>query len=334
MKIIDFENHFFDPYLVDALAARRAAGDIPYYEPDARSFQWTESCYHYYGPLLDKLLDFDDRIALMDKRGIDVAVLSSAHGFEQVGERSVEVCRHANDLMHEIAQKHPGRFLCSACLPVFDVDEAVKELERVVKDCGFVGWHTHSNYGTGKPQVHDERFWPIWEKAEELGVYVYVHPHFPDMDHLNSLGASIIGAGLGFTVDTMIEISQILCSGVFDAFPRTKMILGHYGEAIPFLLERMENRFALIPNENIKCKEKLGYYFEHNILVDTSGNTSVEAFECTKKVLGMDHILVGTDHPFEVLDEMMDAIESLPITEEERELLYYKNAENHLGITI
>lgn len=332
MKIIDFENHFFDPKTVEALAARRPAGDIPYYVEERKGFQWTPNCWHFYGPLLDKLIDFDERVALMDKRGIDVAVLSSAHGFEQLGEKSAEVCRQANDLIYSVMQKYPGRFMGTACLPVFDTEAAVAELERVVKEYGFIGWHTHSNYGTGKPQVHDERFWPIWKKAEELGVYIYLHPHFPDMDHLNNLGASIIGAGMGFTLDTMIEVGQILCSSLLDKYPGTKILLGHYGEAIPFLLERMENRFALIPNESIKCSEPLSHYFRKNIWVDTSGNTSVEAFKCTKEVLGMDHILLGTDHPFETLDDMMDAIEALPLTEDERKMLYHENAEVHLGI--
>jgi len=215
-------------------------------------------------------------------------------------------------------------------LPTKDIEKALKEMERCVKELGFVCWHTHSNLRGAC--LDEPEFLPLFEKAAELGIYIYLHPNLPDMPELHKYGFTVAGPGVGFTVDTMLAVLKLLAGGVFDIVPETKMVIGHLGESIPFLMDRIDNRFNFIPNTKLKNKELPSYYFHKNIMVTTSGNMSKAAFECTKEVFGIENIMFGSDYAFEDAQEMVNFVTSLDLTTEERELLFYKNAEKLLHI--
>lgn len=332
MKKIDLENHFYDIFTIEALEKRQQP---PYYDKENNIIKWTENISMKQDVLLDKLLDVaEGRIKLMEEQGVDVAVLSSSPGLEQLDvEVSIEACKRTNDALAELIKRYPGRFLGSATLPIKDIEASCNELERCVKEYGFVSWHTHSNYGSTAPD--DDIYRPLFKKAAELNVYVYLHPQLPSNERMEGYGFTMAGPGLGFTMDTITTITRMIVSGLFDELQDLKVVLGHLGEGIPFLLERMNNRMKFIPNPSIKCKEDIGYYFKHNILVTTSGNMCKEAFACAKNVLGIDHILFGSDYPFENLPDMMKFLsEDVSLTEKEREQLFYKNAIEKLGIKI
>lgn len=330
MKLIDFENHFYDQCMIDALIERT---EPPYYRPDTDFITWSDSIMMPQGPLLGKLLEVNEgRIALMNELGIDCAVLSCSPGAEQLDtEKSIEVCRKTNDALYALTQRFPGRYLGTAILPVKDVPAAVAEMERCVKELGFVGWHTHSNYGP--TACDDPQYLPLFKKAEELGIYVYLHPQLAHASRVDDCGFPVAGPGLGFTLDTVTTLTRMIVTGLLDEVPELKLVLGHYGEALPFLLDRMDNRLTFLPNPKAKNKHNFSYYFHKNIYVTTSGNMSNEAFECTRRVLGMDRILFGSDYAFENPAEMVDYVKNLPLGEKEREMLYCKNAEA-LGVTL
>ena len=330
MKLIDFENHFYDQCLIDALEART---EPPYYRRDTDLITWSEQIQMPQGPLLDKLLEVGEgRIALMDKLGIDCAVLSCSPGAEQLDEDvSIDVCRRTNDALYALTQRFPGRYLGTAALPVANVEAAVAEMERCVKELGFVGWHTHSNYG--ETAADHPRYRPLFHKAEELGIYVYLNPQLAHKSRVDDCGFPVAGPGLGFTLDTMTTLTRMIVGGLLDEVPNLKLVLGHYGEALPFLLDRMDNRLAFLPNPKAKNQHNFSYYFHRNIYVTTSGNMSNEAFECTRRVLGLDRILFGSDYAFEDPKEMVEYVNNLPLGEKEREMLYCKNAEA-LGVKL
>lgn len=324
MKRIDFENHFYDQCLIDALAART---EPPFYRADTDLIHWSNSITMPQGELLRQLLEVgEERIALMDELKIDCAVLSCSPGAEQLDPaESIRVCRATNDALYALTQRFPGHYLGSAVLPVGDVPAAEAELERCVKELGFVAWHTHSNYGETSPD--NPRYRPLFQKAVELGVYVYLHPQLAHSSRVNDCGFPVAGPGLGFTLDTVTTLTRMIVGGLFDELPDLKLVLGHLGEALPFLLDRMDNRLKFLPNPKAKNQRDFSYYFHHNIYVTTSGNMSLQAFDCTRRVLGLDRILFGSDHPFEDATHMVDFADNLPLGEREREALYYKNAE-------
>jgi predicted TIM-barrel fold metal-dependent hydrolase len=173
---------------------------------------------------------------------------------------------------------------------------------------------------------------PLFKKAAELGVYVYLHPYLTEWKETSGYGFTVAGPALGFTLDGIATITRMILSGLFDEIPNLKVVLGHLGEAIPFLLDRMDNRLIFLPNPLVKAKKPFRYYFENNIMVTTSGNMSKEAFACAKAVFGMDHIMFATDYPFEALGPMVDFLDEVPLTQTEREMMFWKNAVEKLGI--
>ena len=330
MKLIDLEHHFYDPSTIEAMQNRKG---FPNYDPEKDVINWHKDLSMPQGILLKRLLDVSEkRIELMDELGISTAVLSTSQGVEDLDpSESVELTRKTNDAVYDITRRYPGRFLGSAILPTKDVDAALKEMERCVKELGFVCWHTHSNLGGAS--LEEERFLPLFEKAAELGVYIYLHPNIPEMPQLYKYGFTMAGPGAGFTVDTMLTVLKLIVCGVFDKVPATRMVVGHFGEAIPFLMDRIDNRMNFLPNPALINKEKPSYYFQHNIQVSTSGNMSPEAFECTKKVFGIDNIMFGSDYAFEDPKEMVDFVKTLDITKEEQDKLFFKNAEKLMNRT-
>lgn len=323
IPVIDFENHFYDESLIQILASR---SKTPFFCPEEDSIYWNEDIIMPQGVLLPRLLDMSEqRVQLMDEVGIDIAVLSSSAGPEQLApEESVRVCRLSNDTLADLVSRYPDRFHGSAILPVRNVKAACDELERCVKKLGFVAWHTHSNYGDTAPDM--EIYRPLFYKAMELGVYVYLHPELPQDDRMKGLGFTFAGPGHGFTVDTATTLMRMILTGLFDELPDLKVMLGHLGEGLPFLLERIDNRIKFIPNSAIHIKHDVSHYFKRNIWVTTSGNMSKEAFECTKNVLGIERILFGSDYPFESAGDMMNFIKGLPLSKREVCQLCFENA--------
>ena len=237
--------------------------------------------------------------------------------------------KKSNDAVAELIRKYPGRFLGAALLPTLYVDEAVKELERCKKELGFSYWHTHSNYLHS--HLYEEKYLPLLAKAEELGCAFYLHPQASDDADMRDFGYVYSSPGLGFGLDTMKTALRIILNGTFDRFPKLRMILGHLGEYFPFILERVDNRFRWIKEPEIRAEHEVSYYFRNrNVLVTTSGNMSKLAFECTRKAIGIDSIIFGSDYPYENLADMMKFMDSLDLSPEDQEKVFHLNAEKYL----
>ncbi|MBN1322130.1 MAG: amidohydrolase [Thermoleophilia bacterium] len=338
MKKIDFETHFGTREWVDALT------NNPGYPRLERSPEGSlRLCYRadaqepFPDALIEKLLDIGEgRIAAMDSFGIDVAVLSlvapGAEHFEPA--LGTEVARQANDSLAEAMGRHPGRFRGYAALAPRDPEAAAKELERAVKHLGMQGWKTHCNYVDS--YLDEKRYRPILAKAEELGVPIYLHPTVPRIAEFCTYGIALSGPPFGFGVETALVAMRLIMSGAFDEFPDLKVVLGHYGEGLPFLLHRMDwlhdrphakaDKGALV-----QLAKKPSRYLRENFMVSTSGNYLEAAFRCTRDALGMERILLGTDYPFDNPNECLAFLEGLGLSDEEQSALYERNAAR-LGI--
>jgi predicted TIM-barrel fold metal-dependent hydrolase len=339
MKKIDFETHFVTKAYVKAMKENKG---YPRYGEDPK----TGNRRLYYTPdvgeplrdiLLNKLLDLDEgRIALMDKAGVDVQVISlTSPGAEQFEPTlGKALAREANDLLYEAIQRHPDRYLGFAAVAIQDPVSASEELERAVRKLGFKGWKTHSNYA-GK-YLDDEEFWPILATAEKLDVPVFLHPAVPAIPPLHKYGFALAGAPFGFGIETAICMMRLIYSGVLDRYPRLKIILGHLGEGMPFLMQRID--FAYVrpwfdPEARPKLDRMPSEYFRENVFVATSGNYLSAAFQCTRDTLGINRILLATDYPYEDPEECMQFLAGLPLSDQERNKIYYENAAC-IGITV
>ena len=139
--------------------------------------------------------------------------------------------------------------------------------------------------------------------------------------------------GLCFCFMYAVNKFNLAGEGIFMfAGCMSTLVAVNLGEGLPFLMERIENRIKFLPNPALQCHQDLRYYFRNNIWVTTSGNMSKEAFQCTKDVLGTDRILFASDYPFESIEDMMAFLGQLPLSQEETEQLYFRNAETALGI--
>jgi len=339
MKKIDFETHFITQEYMEFMNRHKG---YPRYGEDPktrrRRLLYMPGVGEPLGdPMIEKLLDLGDgRLRNMDHAGIDAQVLSlTSPGVEQFDpEVGTAMARKANDVLYEAVRKHPDRFIGFAALAPKNPSAAADELERAVKELGFKGWKTHSNYGG--EYLDDEKFWPILERAEKLDVAVYLHPAVPNIPQLAKYGIVSAGPPFGFGIETCITMVRLIYSGVFDHYPKLKIMLGHYGEGMPFLMHRID--FAYLkpwfdPEATPKLKRKPSDYLKENVYYTTSGNYFKGAFDCTLEAVGADRILLATDYPYEDSVECMTFLGSLPINEEERNKILFENA-RCLGFTV
>ncbi|EME82972.1 uncharacterized protein MYCFIDRAFT_153671 [Pseudocercospora fijiensis CIRAD86] len=285
----------------------------------------------------DKLADLDSlRLEEMAKGKISMQVISHACA---PGGPSPEMCRQGNDQLAAAVRKNKAHFAGFAVLPIADPDECAKELERSVKDLGFVG-ALIDNHVNGKYFDGDE-YDVMWRKAEELDVPIYLHPTWPAEDMMQqsytgnftagasrSLGAS----GWGWHSETGLHILRLYAAGVFDKFPRLKIIIGHFGEMLPFMLQRISKLSVRWGQQ----RRKILQVWEENIWITTSGVWSLDPLKCILGNTKIDHILFSVDYPFEPNENGLKWIQDLEdsglVTQEELEMIAYKNAEKLLKV--
>lgn len=340
MKKIDFESHFAIQEWVEAMFRNET---YPKYIRDQQTktckIQWSPNDIEPIGDILLKnLLDIGEgRLRKMDEDGIDVEVLSLTIPGVDLMEPNVAslLAKKINNTVSDVVKRYPNRFIGFATLSPQNPQEAAEELERAVIELKLKGWKTHSNYGEN--YIDDRRYWPILEKAEKLGIPIYLHPSYPSIPQLKtSYGWALSGAPFGFGVETAICMMRLILSGAFDRFPNLKIILGHLGEGLPFLFARMDYPYVIPwfdPNARPRLTKKPSDYFKSNVFVTTSGNYFKPAFMCTYEAMGIDRILLGTDYPYEDPKVCLKFIESLGLSMNDKEKIYFRNAAQ-LGIEI
>ncbi|MDC7787110.1 amidohydrolase family protein [Rhodoplanes sp. TEM] len=288
------------------------------------------------GPLADRLADLGAaRIAAMDAAGIDMQVLSHGAPSAQrlAAEVAVPLTRRVNDRLHAAMAAHPGRFAGFAALPTADPAAAADELERCVETLGFKGAMLHGMaHGLF---LDDRRFRPIFERAAQLRVPVYLHPSLPHAavtsayyDDYAADFPTVVRPAWGFTVETATTALRLILSGVFDAHPGLQIVLGHLGETLPFLLWRIESALARPGQKSIAFREIL----THNFHVTTSGFFSTPALMCCVMELGVDRIMFAVDWPFVENAPAVDWMATVPLCEADRRRILGGNAKRLLGL--
>jgi 2,3-dihydroxybenzoate decarboxylase len=275
------------------------------------------------------------RIREMDDAGIDMQVLS--HGAPSTqrleGEQAVSLARGANDRLYDAIQRHPDRFAGFAALPTAEPKAAADELERTVTQYGFKGAMVHGL--TNGVFFDDKRFWPILERAQALDVPIYLHPAVPARavvdayykDYLPDF-PGILTAAWGFTVETATAGIRMVLSGAFDAYPNLKIILGHLGEGLPFLLWRINMALERPGNKSIPFREIFATHF----YITTSGNFSTPALVCSMLEMGIDRILYSVDYPYVMNPPGTAWMQDLQVAPEDKEKILSGNAKRLLKL--
>lgn len=284
--------------------------------------------------LLNRLYDLGElRLKEMDEAGIDVQVLShGAPSTQKLGDNvAVELARKVNDRLAAAVAVHPKRFAAFGALPTTDPKAAADELERIVNKHGFKGAMIHG-LANGL-FLDDKRFWPIFERAAALDVPLYLHPAVPHpavMDVYYKEYAKdfpmVIRAAWGFTVETATQAIRLVLSGVFDAYPGLKIVLGHLGETLPFLVWRVDQALSRPGHKTLSFRD----VFCHNFYITTSGNFSNPALLCCMMEMGIDRILFAVDWPFVANPPAMEWMAGAPICEEDKAKIFSGNAKKLL----
>jgi predicted TIM-barrel fold metal-dependent hydrolase len=284
----------------------------------------------------ERLEDLSElRIKEMDEAGIDVQVISHGQPATQrmEPELAVRLARRANDSLHDAIQAHPNRFAGFAALPTPDPRAAAEELERAVIKLGFKGAMVHGL--TNGLFLDDRRFWPIFERAQALDVPLYMHPAIPHQavidvyfkDYVKEY-PGFVRAAWGFTVETATQGIRLVLSGVFDAYPNLKIILGHLGESLPFSLWRIDQSLARTDNQRASFRKEFCEHF----YITTSGNFSTPALLCCILEMGVDRILFSVDWPYVANAAGVRWLKDAPLCAEDRAKIFAGNAKRLLRL--
>ncbi|MFM9967790.1 MAG: amidohydrolase family protein [Burkholderiales bacterium] len=315
--IIALEEHYTDPAV---MTQAKTAGT-----PVIGS-----TMYARLAPMLNDLGDL--RLKHMDEAGIDVQVIS--HGPSSIQQLDAATCirlaTDTNNLLHSAIQKHPTRFAGFAALPTPDPKAAADELERCVAKLGFKGAMIH---GRTQGKYHDDaRFHPIFERAQSLDVPIYIHPGQPHEavaaayydDYLKDFPA-LANAAWGYTIDTASQILRMILSGLFDKYPKLKIIVGHQGEGMPFLVDRVDEAVNR-GGKQVAFKE----IFCNNFWITTSGHFSTPALTCSLMEMGVERVLFSVDYPFVENVPGTKWMEGVPLSDEDKEKIFNGNAKKLL----
>ena len=298
-------------------------------------YQDTELRQHSGGAIAERLEDVGAlRLKEMDEAGIDLQVLSHANpGLQGVDAATgVPLARRINDRLHEAVRRHPDRFAAFAAIPTADPQAAADELERSVTRLGFKG--AMINGLSGGVFHDDQRFWPIYERAAALDVPIYIHPAIPQQAVVEAYykgyvekHPGLLRAGWGFNVETATQGICFVLSGVFDAHPGLKVILGHMGEGLPFYLWRITHGLR----QSMSEKTFRDVFCEH-FWITTSGFFSDPALVCCMMEMGIDRILFSVDYPFMENPPGAEWIKTLPLSAEDTQKLLNGNARRLLKL--
>ena len=275
-----------------------------------------------------RLSDFDDRrIDEMDAGNIGYSILSeTTPGVQAEADSALAVrrARENNEFLAGRVARHPKRFGAFAHVALQDPASAADELERTVREHGFKG-ALINGHTLGRYYEHRD-FDVFWERAEALGVPIYLHPAaFSAPPALLAGMPVLLGPTWGWGVETAGHALRLLFGGVFDRFPRLVLLLGHMGEFLPYQRTRIDSRFAAYPS-GIELARKPSEYFGRNILITTAGVCSAPALLGAIGEIGAEAVLFSVDYPFESTEEACAFIENAPLDAATRALVCHGNA--------
>ena len=295
--IVDFQHHYTPPELLER-------GDAGILRLDEHG-----NPVYKLNPLL---ADLPAHIRMMDRAGIDAAVLSCGSGFDQT---SIETCRLINDRMRQAERDYPGRFIGLGHVPAFNVEVSGVELKRCAVELGFPGVVIASEL-----QGHAldaEALRPFWRRCADLDLYVYIHP-LPRVIAWPQMYVDDLGRMLGWEFSLMVAVVRLINSGLFDELPTLRVHLSHFGGGIGRYLSRIRglqdrarNGTTSVPNHGRTPRKSFDYYLQERLVFDccgwSSGDRAAEEgslwVQAGLAELPRSPIVFATDYPQGVQDD-------------------------------
>lgn len=301
-----------------------------------------------YAKTIPTLVDLESRFRLMDDFGEYIQVVSVAsppiHSIAPP-DVAAELCRVANDELAELVLKHPSRFAAGiATLPMNDVDAALEEAQRAVKDLRLRAVELYTDIN-GQP-LDAPRFMPLYEMMANLGRPIFIHP-LREMTTPDYAGEEIsryrVWTKLGWPYATALAMTRLVYGGVLEKWPGLNIVTHHCGGLIPFLAGRIDwnddfNEMCM-GRRDIFLKEKALTYYRR-FFFDTAVNGHTAALECGRAFAGIDRMVFATDMPFDnqkgrrLIRDTIASVERMGLDDDEKAKLYRHNAINLLRLPL
>ncbi len=273
----------------------------------------------------------NDRLIDMQATNVQVQVLSTIpvlFNYWAKAEDALVTSRFLNDHIASCVSLHPTRFIGLGTVPLQDLDLAIREMERIVKELNMPGVQIGSNIN--QINLSDEKFYPFWQAAEELNCSIFVHPW--EMMGENDMQKYWLPWLVGMPAETSRAICSLLFSGVFEKFPNLNIAFAHGGGSFPATVGRIEHGWKVRPDlcaidNAINPRNYLGKFWIDSLVHDAA------AFELLLKTMGSDKICCGSDYPFPLGEAHPgELVEQMNLDKKITEHILWDNAFSWLGI--
>ena len=338
MPVIDFHNHYYPPRYIDALKSGESGVKVTV-DDDGNPV------LHYpgdYNVAVRGHRDLAYRQEVLDQHGVTMQVVTLTTPGTHVEKQAtaVRLASMVNDEFREGMEQYGRSFTALATLPLNDPAASVTEFERATGQLGLRGAMLFSN--VNGVALSDQRFWPLYEVANDRGAVLYIHP--TDPVGVEAMQEYWLMPLVGFLMDTTLAAASqrlglewawaatsLVFAGVPERFPKIKWALCHTGGAIPFLAERLDRGFHAFKDCRANIQRPPTTYLRE-FYYDTV-NFDVNALQLAIEFAGADHILAGSDYPHQIgsIPKMLEAIGTLPISEVDRAGILGLNAEKLLA---
>ena len=291
---IDFHCHFYPEEYLNKLEASR--GDVRI-ERNDKGERLILSMGAKAGPVTEDYFDIELRLDKIKQNDIDMQILTTPHpGIDRfAASESAEMSRVINDGLAKVVKKYPKNFQALAMLPLIDPPAALKELDRAILDLGFKGMCMLTNVA-GKPPDSDFLL-PVYERAQALGVPVFIHPTTPaGAEVMREWRLAII---LGFEFDVILSATRLAYSGILERFPELDFVVAHLGAGIPFLAGRIDRGYN-DPTCGVKTKRPSSEYLKE--LYTDADCFYQPALMMAYDFFGGERIVMGSDFPLPIGD--------------------------------
>ena len=242
----------------------------------------------------------DERFAVMDEMGVDMQLISPAPPqifYNLPLDVGVQAARALNDGIAEYVGKHADRLVALGGVPLQDGGEAAKELERGMTQLGFKGVEILTNVN-GK-ELSDAAFAPFWKKAEELDALVFIHP--TGFTQPQRFARFYFNNVIGNPLDTTVALHYLIFDGVFERHPRLRVFAAHGGGFLGAYSGRIDHAWGARSDAQGNLPRPPTTYLRRNVYFDTIVFTPAQ-LEALVKTFGVDHVIMGTDYPFDMLE--------------------------------
>lgn len=312
---IDIHSHVIPNRIVEQIAqfpsefAARVEG-----QDDARKVVHDQG---YVYPLFREFFDPQAKLESMDRKGIDVSVISPAppmfYYWADV-DLAMKTARLVNDGVADIVSFLPSRLRGMATIPMQHPDAAIAEMERVARDHGFKAIEIGTSIEGA--QLAEPRFRPVLKRAQDLGLFVFAHPYY--VGAKSGLESYYLTNLIGNPLDTTVMVANLMYSGALDELPDLKICLAHGGGFAPYQIGRLVHGHKVRPEARRASQTSPAallrrFYFD-SLVFDP------QALRYLIDLVGADHVCIGTDAPFDMGDEHPEqTISAVPrLTEQER----------------